>query len=499
MKLKLLLSTGLLLVGTHLAKAQATYGTWVGQSNATPFEYNIAAGTLGATFTSTNADQASLSTSPNSAYLAFPSSGSARAFTSANGGGAFTIDGSTLSFTASNSGVNKFSLYGVNGTSAVTSIFFKLKIDGPASSGTVMIGFGKTGVAVPAEDIFSNGKQLTVGDTNPRFPDLFGAFRSQPGGSQANTGAYFFRTSDNTYRFSDPGLGNSYAAFKKNLSQNIEIYCNNTTVPRSYSRGVDNNYTLPPRTYNVFVDGVRLEVASNTPTVGIFPLTYNIPASAEFAAGEKLDAIFVGGNGSGSNNLVISISDIKFGWIPQNVLPVELSSFTGKKTSSGAELNWATASEKNNSHFEILRASQDGVFKAIDKVNGKGNSDANSNYQFTDNNPLTGKNYYKLKQVGVNGNSKEYGPVVVTFDLETNKLTTYLNADQQLLLTYKSLENTQADLVIADLSGKKLIVQKVALSKGVNQPKVDVSVLPKGLYVVKIGAKGNVGAAKFVK
>jgi Secretion system C-terminal sorting domain len=491
MKLKLLLSTSLLFIGAYFAKGQ-TYGTWQGASQATSYDYSIAEGTLGTTYAAGGIAQSSSSTSSSAGYLASPSSGTARVFTSANGGGGFVINGSTLSITSSISAetLNKFALHSISGTSAVTSIFLKLKVESTPNGGTFVLGFGKSGQS--GDDIFANDKQLNVAVSTPDL-GIFGAFRFQPGNSQTNGGARYLRTSDGTYRYSDPAFGTSYATFQKNTDLNVEIYCNNTSIPRNYSRGIE-NYTLPARTYNIFANGNLLTIEQQPGG----SLISNI-SSTELAVNEKIDAIFIAAHNAPANQLIVSVSDIKFGWIPQNVLPVELVSFTHKKITNGVQLNWTTASEKDNAYFEVLRASENGVFKVIDKVNGKGSSNGSSNYQFVDDNPVSGKSYYKLKQVDNNGDSKEYGPIVVNFDLEVSKLTAFLNAESKLLLTYNSLENTNAEVVIVDLNGKKLITQKVQLNKGANQSNVDVSVLPKGLYVVKINSKGNIGAAKFVK
>jgi len=488
MKSKFLLSLSLLFGGTfYFANAQ-TYGVWEGAAQATSYDYNIATGTLGATYAAGSIAQASVSTSSSAGYLASPSSGTARVFTSANGGGGFAISSSTLSITSSNSAatLNKFALYGVDGTSAVTSIFFKLKVESNPNGGTFVLGFGKSGQS--GDDIFANDKQLNVAVSTPD-PGIFGAFRFQPGSNQTNAGARYLSTNDGTYRYSDPQYGTSYTTFQKNADLNVEIYCNNTSMSINYSRGIE-NYTLPPRTYNIFANGNLLTVEQQPGG----SLISNIP-STELAVNEKIDAIFIAAHNAPSNQLIVSLSDIKFGWIPQNVLPVDLTSFTGKEIASGIQLNWATASEKDNAYYEVLRALEDGVFSTIDKVAAKGAG----NYQYVDKNPIAGKNYYKLKQVDFNGDSKEFGPVVVNFDLEVSKLNAFVNNDNKLLLSYTASANSNASITITDLSGKKLLTNKFALSKGANQPSVDVGNIPNGLYVVSLTENNSVSAAKFIK
>ena len=92
-------------------------------------------------------------------------------------------------------------------------------------------------------------------------------------------------------------------------------------------------------------------------------------------------------------------------------LPVELISFDGAVTKEGVELSWSTASEQDNSHFEIERSADGKAFEQVGKVDGHGNSNTKISYSFTDHIPLTGQSYYRLKQVDFNG-QHEYSKVI---------------------------------------------------------------------------------------
>ncbi len=92
------------------------------------------------------------------------------------------------------------------------------------------------------------------------------------------------------------------------------------------------------------------------------------------------------------------------------ILPVEFVSFNVifKANSRSAFLDWSTAKEWQNSHFEIERSLNSiNGWKTIDIVLGNGFTDEIVNYNFIDQElPLLGGNiYYRLKQVDENGNS----------------------------------------------------------------------------------------------
>ncbi len=82
----------------------------------------------------------------------------------------------------------------------------------------------------------------------------------------------------------------------------------------------------------------------------------------------------------------------------------------GQKNSANI-INWNTNKEENNDRF-IIERSTDGLnFTGIGLVNGAGNRTTVSNYNFTDNDFIEGNNYYRIKQVDMDGHAS-YSVVV---------------------------------------------------------------------------------------
>ncbi|MBI2416750.1 MAG: DUF3494 domain-containing protein [Ignavibacteriales bacterium] len=94
------------------------------------------------------------------------------------------------------------------------------------------------------------------------------------------------------------------------------------------------------------------------------------------------------------------------------VVPVELTSFTAVISNSKVRLNWNTATEVNNSGFEIQRSplssrgsdSQNYKWMAISFIAGAGNSNSSKDYSYIDDNARYGKFAYRLKQIDNDGN-----------------------------------------------------------------------------------------------
>lgn len=91
-------------------------------------------------------------------------------------------------------------------------------------------------------------------------------------------------------------------------------------------------------------------------------------------------------------------------------VPLKLMSFTGKKSGDQSLLQWRTSEERNTSHFDIERSSGGNNFVTIGTVPSINRPGIND-YRYTDAAPLRQINYYRLKQVDLDG-SVTYSPIV---------------------------------------------------------------------------------------
>lgn len=85
------------------------------------------------------------------------------------------------------------------------------------------------------------------------------------------------------------------------------------------------------------------------------------------------------------------------------LLPVELVFFRGNADNGDVLLNWQTASEKDNAYFQVEHSTDGHHFTALGKVSGMGTSVVLNNYSYRHLKPAKGENYYRLKQVDLDG------------------------------------------------------------------------------------------------
>ncbi len=177
--------------------------------------------------------------------------------------------------------------------------------------------------------------------------------------------------------------------------------------------------------------------------------------------------------------------------------PVSLSSFTAKSINQGAQLNWITTSEQNNSHFEIYRSTDRQNFTFLGDVKGNGTSDRVLNYLFIDQLIPAGTSYYKLRQVDIDGKYKEYGPVVIHSDLQKADDIT-LSVKENSIELGITASGPKAEIIIRNVSGQKIISTSANLNKGINQVNIPFQQNP-GLYILSVKQENEVLTKKFIK
>lgn len=141
-------------------------------------------------------------------------------------------------------------------------------------------------------------------------------------------------------------------------------------------------------------------------------------------------------------------------------LPVQLIYFTGSFTGNSVRLKWATATEINNSHFEIERKNQTRDWEIIGTKEGNGFSNSLVSYEHLDFQPLNGTNYYRLRQVDFDG-AYAYSPMIVMERknfVSKSEIKTYPNpANQLLVIELPSSESkNRFQLKITDLHGREM-------------------------------------------
>jgi len=136
-------------------------------------------------------------------------------------------------------------------------------------------------------------------------------------------------------------------------------------------------------------------------------------------------------------------------------LPVELLYFKADVINKTVLLEWVTLSEINNDYFEIQRSYNGIDFMQIGKLYGAGNSNNKNYYYFTDDDPLFGISYYRLKQSDFDGVFSYSKTISVLLKSEKSlNVSCLYNPDYAATLLIDNPYGGNLNIRITDMSGK---------------------------------------------
>ncbi len=185
-----------------------------------------------------------------------------------------------------------------------------------------------------------------------------------------------------------------------------------------------------------------------------------------------------------------------------NILPVELTNFSGMSTSKGVLLNWRTQTETDNAGFILLRnGAEVASFEYNDALKGHGTTSQSQSYTHTDSDVSLESTYtYQLVSVDYSGTRHSYSQTVevkvvdaitsgkpIEYALEQNYPNPF---NPSTTITYTMKEAGVATLKVYDVLGRMVFEQTKASMKGQNQINFNGSKLTSGMYYYQLNAEG---------
>jgi hypothetical protein len=159
-------------------------------------------------------------------------------------------------------------------------------------------------------------------------------------------------------------------------------------------------------------------------------------------------------------------------------LPISLYSFDAVAKNKVTQLNWTSFAEFQNDAFDIERSSDGMNWTKVGQVRGAGTTSDSQHYDFIDDEPFSGLNYYRLKQIDFSGRF-EYSFIKSVFHVDVKITDVYPNSNTgKFNLIGSNLNGSWVDII--DGTGRR--VQSFAYTGS----EIDISDLPTGLYIVLI-------------
>lgn len=165
-------------------------------------------------------------------------------------------------------------------------------------------------------------------------------------------------------------------------------------------------------------------------------------------------------------------------------LPVVLGAFTISQLNGQVRLDWTTNAEHNSEYFVVEHSVDGQQFNELGRKPAAGNSSIPTNYNYTDQNPEAGLNYYRLKQVDSDGNVSILGIRSITIAEYSGQMRLYPNpvAHQQLTIEYG--RDVPAGLKYQLVNAAGATLGSGAISA--RRQSVNIGPLPRGQYFIKL-------------
>lgn len=166
-----------------------------------------------------------------------------------------------------------------------------------------------------------------------------------------------------------------------------------------------------------------------------------------------------------------------------NTLPVNISSFEGRRQSGRVSLSWTTSTEQNNRGFYIQRKDggqwQDIAF--VESTAKNGNSNSPISYEFTDVNISRGITQYQLKQKDIDGKMSFSKIIMLRAEGQTKGTIVYPNPSSDGTVNILFGESGSKNVWLYDISGKV-----IRTWKNVGDDNLQLNALSTGTYSIRI-------------
>lgn len=316
--------------------------------------------------------------------------------------------------------------------------------------------------------------------------------------------------SANSYPYTSPSSGITVTASAVGVPtlNNFNYNCGGqtfTTVAPAWwlnnaSQSIILNFSVPVTNFSVVVNGTNLNeefyfFANNAGTIsltnycpsgfttingGTALLSTQSPATGTLitvnnTVGATQYTLRHNGVGSGSR---IALLDCITGGA---VLPVDYLSFeaNAQNLTQQVNLQWETQNEVDNAGFEVEHSFDGKSWEKVGYVSSELSRSSNATYQFAHRPGKEGVQFYRLKQIDVNGYYFYSAVREATLDALGGDLLVYPNPGSGVFSV--SASGLEGHLQVSDILGK--IVVEGAFE---GQTQIDLSQMDRGVYLLKL-------------
>jgi hypothetical protein len=203
-----------------------------------------------------------------------------------------------------------------------------------------------------------------------------------------------------------------------------------------------------------------------------------------------------GANGSITSNQVSAFGNFTLAGAlgyPDNPLPLSPVTLNAVAENDKIALNWTVFNDKAYKYYTVEKEAA-GIFISLTSVSSIQIND-NQQYKTFDPNPFGGKNSYRLKLTGDNGEIVYSG--VTSIDFRKQRLIAYPNPAREKIFIKIPKSSSISEIAIVHISGS--VIKRLKTNKDQTTVNVDIQHLASGAYYIRIIRAGYSTVIPIVK
>ncbi|RYY56838.1 MAG: T9SS type A sorting domain-containing protein [Chitinophagaceae bacterium] len=177
---------------------------------------------------------------------------------------------------------------------------------------------------------------------------------------------------------------------------------------------------------------------------------------------------------------------------PGAVLPVTWVDFTAIGQDKVVQLQWKVTNEVNVSHYEVEHSATGRNFVKLSDIPVSSSNSSDKTYSQVDRTPVAGNNYYRIRQVDIDGNSSYTGVRLVRME-QAGDISVWPNPVQSV--TRIQSPSVIKSIQVYNAAGKVIL----NANPSVKTYNINLAKFPAGVYSVRIETADKVVTQKLVK
>ena len=174
------------------------------------------------------------------------------------------------------------------------------------------------------------------------------------------------------------------------------------------------------------------------------------------------------------------------------VVPITLTEFKGTLQNKNVLLQWTTSTEVNSKQFELEKSFDGTTYRKIATIPAAGNSNTAKQYSYTDREPLTEKNYYRLRSVDIDDKYKLSNIVLIKPPGMPQDILVMGNPfKNNIQVRFVKSPETGGELRLVDMAGRLMATQRFNQGEQQIQFMIPAGKLSKGAYMLQAVINGN--------